>query len=169
MLQQLQTQTELADEPFFLPSFFEGETTAWGFFEDPFGRVKRAFTARINGSWDDGEFLLDEHFRFDDGALDHRVWRLSFDQDGSTFSARCADSVGPGRGHHVEGGCYLTYLVRLAVGDRKVVVRFRDLFHQVDADTLLNRAKVTKWGLPVGQLVIAFQRSTALGETARDD
>lgn len=158
MLQKLKQNSEVSTEDFFLPDFFEGRTSAWGFFEDPFGKVKRAFTAEIEGSWEENEFVLDESFVFLDGTTDHRVWRLRFEEGSSKFSATCGDSIGPGQGYHVRGGCYLTYRVNLPIGERKVAVRFKDLFHLIDEQTLLNRAKVSKWGLPVGQLTIAFKR-----------
>ena len=158
MLQKLKQSRDVSKDEFFLPDFFEGQTRAWGFFEDPFGRVKRSFTADITGHWEDGTFFLSEHFHFSDGSTDERTWQLRFDAVSSEFSAVCGDSIGEGRGYHVPGGCYLTYRVALDIGQRKVPVRFSDLFHLVDSETLLNRAKVSKWGLPVGRLSIAFRR-----------
>ena len=157
MLQKLKQTTDMSGEDFFLPDFFEGESRAWGFFEDPFGRVKRSFRADITGHWEDDVFVLTEHFEFADGNTDDRIWHLRFEEGSPDFTATCGDSIGEGRGYHVDNGCYLTYRVGLKIGQRKVSVRFNDLFHLVDNETLLNRAKVSKWGLPVGRLSIAFR------------
>lgn len=126
-------------------------------FEDPFGSVRRAFTVQIAGRWEQETFVLDEHFQFSDGATDRRVWRLRYRPDGH-FAAECGDTVSAAAGHMVQNGCAMSYHFRLAIGSRLVTVKFQDLFHLVDEYTLLNRAKVTKWGLPIGRVTAAFRR-----------
>ncbi len=60
----------------------------------------------------------------------------------------------------------LSYHFRLAIGKRTITVKFSDLFRLLDDDTLLNRAKVTKWGVPIGQVVAAFRRAPEDGPLA---
>lgn len=141
-----------------LPDFFEGRSQAWGMFEDPFGNVKRTFTAQIEGLWEEDVFVLDERFQFSDGKQDHRTWRLKYLPDG-TFTAECKETVSPGTGRVVQDGCVLAYRFRLAIGARTITVKFNDLFRLLDDDTLINRSKVSKWGVPIGQVVAAFRRA----------
>lgn len=126
-------------------------------FEDPFGSVRRAFTVQIEGRWNQDVFVLDEHFRFSDGETDRRIWRLRYQPDGQ-FEAECEDTVSTAAGRMVQNGCAMAYHFRLQIGQRLVTVKFQDLFHLVDDYTLLNRTKVTKWGLPVGRVTAAFRR-----------
>ena len=162
MLQTLKTQNELKAAGLLMPEFFAGATRAWGFFETALGQKKKSFVADLCGRWDGEVFLLEETFEFSDGTTDERTWELLFNDDG-TFNATCADAIAPGSGTHFENGFSLNYKVRLPVGTRKVVVAFDDVFHLIDDQTLLNRAKVSKWGIPVGQLLIAFRKNeTAL-------
>ena len=59
-----------------LEEYFAGEVQAAGIFEDRFGRLRRQFTADINGTWNGRELVLDEKFIYDDGETDQRVWTI---------------------------------------------------------------------------------------------
>lgn len=161
MFNMLQTPNS-ARRDLLLPDFFEGRSSAWGMFEDVFGNTKRTFTVDIEGKWENEVFVLDEEFLFSDGVSDRRIWRLRYREDGS-FSAECPDTVAPAEGERVHDGCVLAYRFRLVVGDRTIVVKFNDTFKLIDKNTMLNRAKVSKWGLPIGQVFVAFRR----GQRAR--
>ncbi len=68
--------------------YFQGQTKAWGLFEDRFGKVRRQFQVDIQGTVADGTLTLDESFRYDDGELARRVWTIRSDGP---------DHAGPGR------------------------------------------------------------------------
>ena len=53
----------------------------------------------------------------------------------------------------------LKYAMALNVGGRKVMLSFSDLFYQIDQHTVINRAKVKKFGIPVGQVLISFRKA----------
>ena len=55
--------------------FFKGETVAYGIFEDRFGKLRRQFRVKINGSVDQNILTLDEKFIYDDGEKATRIWR----------------------------------------------------------------------------------------------
>lgn len=126
-------------------------------FENTLGVVKRSFTAEIEGTWQGDTFLLDEQFLFSDGVKDHRIWRLRFEDNGH-FTGDCQEAVVPAQGRPVRNGCYLSYRFWLPVGKRRIVVKFKDVFRLVDEHTMLNRAKVSKLGIPLGQVTAAFRR-----------
>ncbi|MEM7302730.1 MAG: DUF3833 family protein [Pseudomonadota bacterium] len=160
MLDRVQDNSVQSSGDLFLPDFFEGETRAHGFFETVFGTPKRYFRADISGRWEGSRFRMDEDFLFDDGEQESRTWWLEVDPDAGANAIRafCAETPEAGIGEHNGRICNLTYRFRLAVGDKSLMVRFRDLFVLAGDNTLLNRGKVSKWGLPVGQLVIAFRK-----------
>ena len=155
MLQRNPDSFGLAE--FNMAEFFEGRTRAWGMFETITGKVKKSFVADIEGRWDGDEFLLEEDFTFSDGGKDARTWRLSFKEDGS-FQASCADTPSPGKGFATARRGDLAYSMALDVGGKKMMLSFSDLFYQIDAHTVLNRAKVKKFGIPVGQVLISFRK-----------
>ncbi|WP_108879861.1 DUF3833 family protein [Anderseniella sp. Alg231-50] len=148
----------IAMPAFNMAGYFEGRTRAWGMFETITGKVKKSFVADIEGRWDGRDFLLEEDFTFSDGEKESRVWRLKFSDDGS-FQASCADTPSPGKGVVTAMRGDLAYSMALRVGGKKVMLSFSDLFYQIDENTVLNRAKVKKFGIPVGQVLISFRKA----------
>jgi len=140
---------------FNMADYFEGRTRAWGMFETITGKVKKSFVADIEGRWDGNDFLLEEDFTFSDGEKETRIWRLKFNDDGS-FLASCADTPTPGKGVMTAMRGDLAYSMAMKVGGKKMMLSFSDLFYQIDQHTVLNRAKVKKFGIPVGQVLISF-------------
>lgn len=140
-----------------LPEFFDGRTQAIGFFETPFGKVKKTFSADINGFWKGDQFCLNERFDFSDGSTEDRSWLLKAEKEG-IFHAHCSDIVSPALVRHEGNTATMSYKIGLNVSDKKMTVRFTDLFVMVSETTVLNRSSVSKWGLPMGRLVIAFSK-----------
>ncbi len=154
----LQRNPEGTSAPTFnMADYFEGRTRAWGMFESITGKIKRSFVADIEGRWEDDEFILEEDFTFSDGERETRAWRLQFNDDG-TFQASCADTPAPGKGVMTAMRGDLEYSMALKVGGRKLMLSFSDLFYQIDETTVLNRARVKKFGIPVGQVLISFRK-----------
>jgi len=153
----LDTVRESAPDPLDLVSFFAGRTRAWGIVQDRFGTVRRRFTAIVDGSWDDDRFVMDEAFHFDDGSKERRIWTLRHSPDGKVV-ATTDDLVGAAsiRADGVE--VRLSYDIRLQMGGRTLVTRFDDRMWRVDDDTVLNRARMTKWGVRLADISICFRR-----------
>ena len=59
---------KLSDRNFSLEEFFEGETRAYGQFQDILGNVSRRFLVDIKGSWDGSNLVLIEDFTYEDGS-----------------------------------------------------------------------------------------------------
>lgn len=140
-----------------LTEYFEGRTKGWGIFENRFGRLKRRFTVDIDGYWDDGTFVMDETFAYDDGTDERRIWRLTPDGSGG-FSGHAKDCVGAARGRVHSNATTLSYAFRLEIRGRRVTVRFDDRMYRVDGDVVVNRAVVSKWGIRLGEVSLFFLR-----------
>ena len=74
--------SDRAGAPFELTTFLDGRTKAWGMFEDRFGRLRRRFEVDMHGRWQEGVFLLDERFVYDDGRVEQRTWLVKPLSDG---------------------------------------------------------------------------------------
>lgn len=147
--------------PEFRPEeFFLGRTTAWGFFQDRFGTVRRQFTVEIDGRMEDGVLILDEDFVYDDGETDNRVWRLTIGPDG-TYTGTAADVVGEATGRAVGRAFQFKYIMDLPVGDSTWRVSVDDWMFQQSDDVMLNRSTFSKWGFELGQVFISFTRHPA--------
>lgn len=145
------------DAVFDLLSWLEGRTFAEGVFEDRKGRLRRRFTVEMNGRADGGKLTLEENFVFDDGERQRRVWTLHRGS-GHTFSGRSDDSASDARGSFETGVAYLASELKIKVGNRAVAMRFDDAFYVMAGGGVLNRSKVMKWGIALGQVVMALRK-----------
>jgi Protein of unknown function (DUF3833) len=146
--------------PLRLESFLLGRTTAEGRFEDPFGVVRRRMAITLDGWMDGATLALDERFVFDDGATERRMWRIT--PSGATgYTAQADDMIGVAHGGVTADGVGWSYLFNLQIGARRYRVRFHETFALVDADTMVNRARVTKFGILLGRTTIVFHRPAA--------
>lgn len=143
---------------FELTSFLEGRTTAWGVFEDRFGRLRRRFTVEMSGRWQEREFILDERFVYDSGDSETRTWRVVPMANG-TFTATCADCVGEANGACSTDSIRMSYRFRLKLNARSIIVDFDDRIYRMGSEMAVNRATMRKWGLKLGELSLFFQRA----------
>jgi len=138
-----------------LEEYFAGRTRAWGLFEDRFGDVRRQFTVDITGTWDGTTLVLDESFLYDDGERDRRVWTITKVGE-HAYTGRAADVVGEASGEAYGNALNWKYTLDLKAGERTWRVNFDDwMFLQRDG-MLINRARVSKWGIDVGAVTIVF-------------
>jgi hypothetical protein len=142
---------------FDMTQFLVGRTVAYGVFQDRFGRVRRSFNVTVSGRWDGAVFILDEAFVYDDGERETRQWRVTKGSTGH-FTATCADCIGTARGRSDADGSHMRYAFRLRLKSRSLVVKFDDRLIRVGRHLAINRARVSKWGLTLGEAMIVFER-----------
>ncbi|MGP1396531.1 MAG: DUF3833 domain-containing protein [Inquilinaceae bacterium] len=151
---------------FIVEDYFDGKVRAWGLFEDRFGNVRRQFTVDIEGVWDGRELTLVEDFLYDDGATERRIWRIEKIDD-NTYRGRADDVVGEAVGRSYGNALKWDYNFDLAIGDRTWRVHFDDwMLLQADG-VMINRAKVTKWGIELGEANIFFRRVDGQDQAAQ--
>jgi hypothetical protein len=140
-----------------LEEYFNGDSTAYGMFFNRAGDVKRQFKVAMHGVWDGSKLILNEDFTYDDGEKQLRVW--TFRKTGeNTWEGTAPDVIGTATGAF-EGNAYrMHYTADLKSGSSTYRLDFDDwLFRQSD-NVVLNNAKVTKFGLDVGQIQLVFVR-----------
>ena len=150
-----------------LEEYFLGETKAWGIFEDRFGNLRRTFVVDITGTWDEEkqELTLEEDFLYDDGEVDRRVWVVKKLGD-HRYNGTAGDVVGTAEGKIYGNALNWTYDVDLKMKDSTLRVTFKDWMFLQDEETMINRAKVTKWGFLLGEVSIFFRKADAASITA---
>ncbi len=149
---------------FRIEDYFSGRTQAWGIFQDRFGKPRRQFQVDIEGIPYDDRFELIEDFLYDDGQTERRVWTIT--KKGENGYEGCADDV-LGTACGIVNGNTLNwrYKFMLSISGRKWKVEFDDWFFQLSDDILLNRARVNKLGIRLGEATIVFSRlSNAQGK-----
>lgn len=154
----MEPETFAGTEPrLVIEEYFAGQTKAWGIFEDRFGKLRRQFTVDIVGRWDGDTLVLEEDFTFADGEKSRRVWRIK-KLDDHAYEGRADDVIGTARGFSYGNALQWRYDMDLKVGDRTWRVGFNDWMFLQPGGVLINRAKVSKWGINVGEVTLAFQK-----------
>ena len=143
---------------FVLENYFNGKTKAWGIFEDRFGNVKRQFTVAIDGIWDGKKLILDEHFLFNDGEKSYRQWRITKKKDG-VYEGKADDVIGNASGISSGNSLNWSYVLDLKMSNNKTLrVKFDDWMFLQPGGVLLNRARMSKFGVEIGQVTISFSK-----------
>ena len=148
-------------QPFVLEEYFAGKTRAWGLYEDRFGTVKRQFVVDINGTWDGTQLTLDEYFTFADGEKSTRQWRIRKLPDGS-YEGRADDVIGIAKGRVGGNALNWNYVLDLKISETRTLhVTFDDWMFLLPDGVLMNRARMSKFGIELGAITISFMKLDA--------
>ncbi|MBB6523033.1 DUF3833 domain-containing protein [Pseudoteredinibacter isoporae] len=137
-------------------AFFSGQMTANGIVQDYKGRQLRSFTADIVGQWQGDIGLLDEHFVFDDGEEQHRCWKLKV--DGQKLTGTAGDVVGMAEGKFSGNALIWAYTLELPEHQGGWSVNLDDRLFLLNPKKLLNRTRMSKLGLPVGEITLVIDK-----------
>jgi len=140
-----------------LREYFSGKVEAHGMFQDRTGKVVKRFTVTMDCSWRGDDGVLDEAFVFSDGTTQRRVWKLKALPDGR-FSGTADDVIGSALGEQRGNAFQWRYTLRQPVGETTYDVQMDDWMYLVDGKVMLNRAEMSKFGLRVGEVTLAFTK-----------
>jgi hypothetical protein len=140
-----------------LATYFSGVIDAWGIFTDRNGKVVKRFTVVMNCQWQDGKGVLDEDFLYSDGTKDKRVWTLT-DLGNGRFEGSAGDVVGKALGQ-VNGNAFnWQYTLALPVDGSVLNVQMDDWMYLMNDRVMLNKARMTKFGIHLGDVTLSFNR-----------
>lgn len=146
--------------PLDLAQYFNGTLDAWGIFQDRSGQIVRRFTVVMDCRWQGDEGTLDERFSYSDGKTEQRIWRLRRYADGR-YTGTAADVVGEASGQTRGNAFFWSYTLRLPVDGRTWEVQLDDWMYLIDDRVMLNRARMSKFGVHLGDLTLSFTRRSA--------
>lgn len=140
-----------------LPTYFNGVVDAWGVFTDRNGKVVKRFTVVMHCQWKDGKGILDEDFVYSDGSKEKRVWQLTHLGHGQ-YEGIAGDVVGTATGQ-VKGNAFnWQYTLALPVEGTILHVQMDDWMYLMNDRVMLNKARMTKLGVHLGDVTLAFTR-----------
>lgn len=145
-----------------LAQFFAAPVEAWGLFEKRSGEVVKRFHVEIVSHREGERMILDERFLYSDGTRQRRVWTLTPDGPGR-WRGRADDVIGEARGEVAGNALRWRYRLRLPVDASTYEVDFDDWMYLMDADTLINRSSMSKFGVELGQVSLFFRRQASGG------
>ncbi len=140
-----------------LERYFNGLVLAHGIFTDRSGKVVRRFTVRMDCTWTGDEGVLDEAFTYSDGSTQRRIWRLKKLPDGR-YTGTADDVVGTAQGQAAGNAFQWAYTLRLPVDGKVYDVQFDDWMFLVDDKVMLNKAVMSKFGIRLGEVTLAFTK-----------
>ncbi len=140
-----------------LDRYFTGTIDAWGLFTDRQGKVVKRFTVVLRCTWNGDTGTLDEDFSYSDGTKEKRIWTIKKVGPGR-YSGTAADVVGYAIGIASGNALNWRYVLDLKVGDKSYHVNFDDWMYLMDDDVMLNRAAMSKFGLYLGEVTLAFRK-----------
>ena len=137
--------------------FFPGQTRAWGIVQDWRGRVVRRFEVDIEGRVENDELVLDEDFRYADGEISNREWRIKRNGE-RRLKGTAGDILGTAAGGLAGNSMRWRYSMNLRMNDKEYTVRFDDWIWQLESNVLVNRSYIRKFGLTVAEVTIFMQK-----------
>jgi hypothetical protein len=140
-----------------LRKYFNGPLTAHGMFSDRAGKVVRRFSVQMTGTWNGAQGVLDEEFTYSDGKKERRTWRLT-DHGGGRYSGRADDVIGEAVGQAAGNALNWRYTLALPVDGKIWEVQFDDWMCQMDDRVMLNKAVMSKFGITLGEVTLAFSK-----------
>ena len=154
-----------------LEKFFEGDSVAYGIFEDRFCNLRRQFRVNLHGIVSGNRLVLDEQFLYEDGEKAQRVWtidNLGSGDDGTVqYEGQAGDVEGRAMGRISGNGLNWRYDVALKMDGRELEVHFDDWIYRQSEDVAINRAYVSKFGVEIGSVTIVFLRGKAAAAIGR--
>jgi hypothetical protein len=140
-----------------LRQYFNGKLTAHGVFTDRGGAVKRRFVVKLVGTWTGDQGVLEEDFIYSDGKTERRVWRITHHGQGR-YTGRADDVIGEAQGQAAGNALRWGYTLRLPVDGKTYDVQFDDWMWLVDEKVMINKATMSKFGIRLGEVTLAFQK-----------
>lgn len=140
-----------------LDQYFNGTIDAWGMFTDRSGKIVKRFTVVMRCTWNGNTGVLDEDFTYSDGTREKRVWTIRKEGNGR-YVGTAGDVVGEAIGIAAGNALNWRYVLDLKVDGRSIHVDFDDWMVLMDDDVMLNRARMSKFGITLGEVTLSFRK-----------
>tara|TARA_Y100000590_G_scaffold330596_1_gene375586 strand:- start:3448 stop:3915 length:468 start_codon:yes stop_codon:yes gene_type:complete len=140
-----------------IEKFFEGKVKAWGMLQDRKGRIKRQFKADMFGKFENNILILEEDFYWNDGEKQKRIWKIE-KMDDHNYVGTAPDVIGKAKGVSYGYAFKFEYDLMIPFKGKNIKISFDDWIFKQDEKTAINKAKLSKFGFKVGELIVFFQK-----------
>lgn len=137
--------------------YFNGKLEAWGTIHEVSGKLVNSFTASVVGEVNGDVLTLTEHFVFDDGKEEDRIWTITR-TDANHFEGTAHDVVGTAQGEQFGNVVNMKYVLKRKIGKRDLEFNMDDWMYLVTDEYLINKTSMRKLGIPVAELTIGFRK-----------
>ncbi|WP_156874954.1 DUF3833 family protein [Sulfitobacter alexandrii] len=141
---------------FDLKTHLNGQMVCEGVIFGPMGRVTSSFVADFDISWAGDNGVMSERFRYNDGSVQDREWRIALGTDGA-FTVRADDVPGEGHGHLSGSAAQLRYEIILPPESGGHRLQTVDWMYLTPQGTIVNRSQFRKYGIKVAELIATIR------------
>jgi Protein of unknown function (DUF3833) len=134
-----------------------GRTYAKGVFTNSITGSTRPFTVVLDGTLRGKTLTLREAFAYADGERDVKTWVITRTSP-TTYSGTREDVIGPATIVQEGNIVRLSYEADVTTGSGAIRVRFEDVIERDAKGVIVNRAIVSKLGVPLGTVDLTFDR-----------
>lgn len=138
-----------------LEEYLNGSLEAHGFFQDRSGLIVKRFKVSMKASWKENIGILEEDFDYSDGTKSRRVWHLKKEANGK-YTGTAGDVIGEAHGETSGNAFRWKYTLDLPVGKKNYHVQFDDWMYLMDDGIMLNKSKMSKFGIYLGEVTLVF-------------
>lgn len=141
-----------------LRQYLNGKLEADGVLIDYSGKADRHFHVDMVAKWNGNDGTLQEDFTYQNGKKDSRVWTIKFIDD-NNFTATAHDVIGTAVGSQNGNAVNMRYTLKAVRDDGSTIdLAMDDWMYLVGNNIVINRTKMRKYGIIVGELVLAFHK-----------
>ncbi|TMV04807.1 DUF3833 domain-containing protein [Ruegeria sediminis] len=141
---------------FDLRRHLNGPIACEGVIFGPTGRVASRFQGDMRAEWEGNAGTMTEHFAYDTGTVQSRLWQLRLGNDGR-IEATAGDVVGTGQGTQMGSAVQMRYRIRLPESAGGHVVDVVDWMYLAPGGVIVNRSQFRKFGIKVAELVAVMR------------
>ena len=138
-----------------IEDYLSGNVKAWGILQNRSGKVTRQFSADLNGTWDGKQLVLDEKFKWSDGEIQTRKWKIK-KIDEHNYEGTAEDVAGIAKGYSYGPAFKFEYVLLVPVKGKEIKIKFDDWIFKQDDRVAINRAVMSKFGIKVAELTVMF-------------
>ncbi len=138
---------------FDLKEYFNGDLKGWGLIKNYQGKVTKRFTVDMTGTWEGNKGILYELFTYQDGTTQERTWYLT-KQDNNINTGTASDVIGEASGRQEGFSFNWNYDLLFESDDKQIQIHLQDWLYQVDDQAVISEAKIKKFGINVGEVII---------------
>jgi len=138
-------------------NYFQGKTEAWGMVQDRSGKQLRRFHVEIDGNVIGNTLTLDEHFIYDDGEKQQRVWNIRR-VAANTYEGTAGDIEGVATGKSAGNAFNWQYSMNITTEGKTWLLNFDDWMYLQDGKHLFNKTEMKKFGITVATVTLFFSR-----------
>ena len=140
---------------FDLKTFFTGDLVGWGLVKNYQNKVTKRFTVHMQGTWEENSGELYELFTYHDGSTQERTWHF-VTHEGGINTGTASDVVGMASGQQQGFAFKWNYDLLFETEGKQIKIHLKDWLYQVDENVVISQAKIQKFGVEVGEVIVVI-------------